>query len=60
MEQLSNKEPGAHPLYYEQYFTWRKEAKQVCPPIMKTKQIVPNRGGSSVTVELFAGILEEI
>lgn len=60
MEQLSNKEPGAHPLYYEQYFTWRKEAKQVCPPIMKTKQIVPDGEGSSMTVEVFAGIVEEI
>jgi len=31
MERLEREKPGGHPLYYQQWRTWREEAKEACP-----------------------------
>lgn len=59
IEELSVKEPGGHPLYYEQYATWRKEAKHICPPVMKKKTIA-TANGKAIAREVLAGIVEVI
>ena len=60
VDQLRNKEPGAHPLYYEQYATWRQEAKNFCPMVRKTRFVQAEDGEGTISEYYRAGIVEHV
>jgi len=60
VDQLRLKEPGAHPLYYEQYATWRQEAKNLCPMAPRTKVVPAGDGEGTVSEHYRARIVEHV
>ena len=47
MKELEKEMPGGHPLYYEQWRTWREEAKDACPSMRRVIARSPSNGGST-------------
>ena len=60
VDELTRMQPGAHPLYYEQYATWRQEAKIVCPMVRRVRYIQSEDGEGTTAHSYHARIVEDV